>query len=182
MKIPPCLMDRREARRRCLRRRIVVLLFACGVPTLSACAETRITRFGTLADNEALVTLVVTEDLDVVQHECQSVAADGTILGCQMSRPIMLAGHMPVVTMTIVRYTDALPSAMAFEIEGHELCHAVAALQPIGDPCHNGNGGLVQAGVPSRGLAIQAGEANSRVVLKSVPLRDSPRVTMPQCE
>lgn len=78
---------------RCLRRRIGVLLFACGVLTLSACAETRITRFGTLADNEALVTLVVTEDLDVVQRECQNVPADGTILGCQMSRPIMLAGH-----------------------------------------------------------------------------------------
>jgi hypothetical protein len=121
-------------------------------------------RFGTLADNEALVTLVVTEDLDVVQRECQRVPKHGTILGCQMSHPIMLAGYVPVVTMTIVRYTDALPSAMAFEIDGHELCHAVAALQPIGDPCHNGNGGVVQAGFPSRRLAIQWGKRASTEV------------------
>ncbi len=125
---------------------------------LSACAGTRVTRFGTLGNDEALVTLVVTEDLDVVQRECQRVPAHGTILGCQMSRPITLAGDVRVVTMTIVRYTDALPSAMAFEIDAHELCHAVAALQPIGDPCHNGNGGVVQAGLSSRGSAIQWGK------------------------
>ena len=45
----------------------------------------------------------------------------------------------------IVRYTDRLPSEMAFEIDLHELCHVVAALQPIADPCHNGNGGTIRA-------------------------------------
>ena len=44
----------------------------------------------------------------------------------------------------LVRYTDALPSTMAFEIEVHELCHAVAALQTIDDPCHAENNGLIQ--------------------------------------
>jgi len=44
----------------------------------------------------------------------------------------------------VVRYTDALPSMMAFEIEIHELCHAVAALQTIDDPCHAENNGLIQ--------------------------------------
>ena len=44
----------------------------------------------------------------------------------------------------VVRYTDALPSPMAFEIEIHELCHTVAALQPIDDPCHAENNGLIQ--------------------------------------
>jgi hypothetical protein len=43
-----------------------------------------------------------------------------------------------------VRYTDALPSTMAFEIEVHELCHAVAALQTIDDSCHAENNGLIQ--------------------------------------
>ena len=28
----------------------------------------------------------------------------------------------------------------------NELCHAVASLQPLNDPCHIGNGGLLQSG------------------------------------
>jgi hypothetical protein len=47
--------------------------------------------------------------------------------------------------MTIVRYTDSLPSKLAFEIEVHELCHAIASLQTIDDPCHVGNDGLLTA-------------------------------------
>jgi hypothetical protein len=149
----------RLAARRCLRRPIVLLFFVGAVLLLSACAETRVARFGALGNDEALVTLVVTEDLDRVQRECQNVPEHGTILGCHMSRPIVLSEDVPVVTMTIVRYTDALPSAMAFEIDAHELCHAVAAVQLIGDPCHNGNDGVVQAGLSSRGSAIHWGKA-----------------------
>jgi hypothetical protein len=42
---------------------------------------------------------------------------------------------------------------MAFEIDIHELCHAVAALQPIEDPCHVGNRGFLRSsGFPVRTL------------------------------
>jgi hypothetical protein len=34
---------------------------------------------------------------------------------------------------------------MAFEIEIHEFCHAIAALRTIDDPCHAENNGLLQA-------------------------------------
>jgi hypothetical protein len=51
----------------------------------------------------------------------------------------------------IVRYTDALPSRMAFEIDAHELCHAIASVQGIADPCHAENHGLVE---PSASLRL----------------------------
>jgi hypothetical protein len=47
--------------------------------------------------------------------------------------------------MTIVRYAETLPSAVTFEIDAHELCHAVAALQLLDDPCHHGNDGVLGA-------------------------------------
>jgi hypothetical protein len=46
--------------------------------------------------------------------------------------------------MKIVRYAETLPSAVTFEIDAHELCHAVAALQLMDDPCHDGNNGMLQ--------------------------------------
>ncbi len=55
--------------------------------------------------------------------------------------------------MKVVRYTDALPSALALEIDALELCHVVATLQAIDDPCHVGNGGGVKSGTPNiRGM------------------------------
>ena len=55
--------------------------------------------------------------------------------------------ELPTRVVKIVRYTDALPSEMAFEIDLHELCHMVAALQPVlRDPCHDGNDGQVLSG------------------------------------
>jgi len=45
----------------------------------------------------------------------------------------------------IVRYAETLPSPATFEIDAHELCHAIAALQVVDDPCHEGNGGVLQA-------------------------------------
>ena len=99
---------------------------------------------GPLPDSTPLVTMMVSEDLSVVEHECGAVmrAASG---GCERFSPITLAGGVLVRAVRIVRHADSLPSAMAFEIDVHELCHAVAAVQPIDDPCHRGNGGRLQS-------------------------------------
>jgi hypothetical protein len=114
----------------------------------SACASTRVSSLGTLLGDRSLITVVVTEDRDVVARECQDVRAEGAVLGCQMSWPVHMSSGLPVRATKIVRYTDALPSDLAFEIEVHELCHAVAALQLIADPCHEGNGGVAQSALP----------------------------------
>ena len=92
-----------------------------------------------------MVTLVVTEDLDVVRRECTGVPAKGQILGCHVARPVATAGLLPVRAMKIVRYAETAPSPATFEIDAHELCHAVAALQFMKDPCHDGNDGVLQA-------------------------------------
>jgi hypothetical protein len=135
---------------------ILVALFA-----LMGCAVTRTASFGPLAGDHMLVTLVVSEDRAVVAHECRDVRASGVILGCQMSAPVSLPDGSRARTMKIVRYTDQLPSPLAFEIDVHELCHAVAALQLIEDPCHQGNAGVAQA---SRdGGAAMIGPAQSPI-------------------
>jgi hypothetical protein len=90
------------------------------------------------------VTLVVTTDRALVERECAVVPSAWPRYGCLLSWPV--AGHDgDVRAIKIVRYADRLPSALTFEIDAHELCHAVAALQPLDDPCHIGNGGLVQS-------------------------------------
>lgn len=122
-----------------------VLLALVALLGATGCAGTRIATFGPLAGGHALVTLVVTEDPDVVAQECRGVEHSGRILGCQMSWPTALPDGRHARTVKIVRYTDALPSPLAFEIDGHELCHAIAALQVIHDPCHADNGGVAQA-------------------------------------
>ena len=116
---------------------------------LAGCASTtRTAAMGPLPNHEKLVTLVVTEDRAVVRTECRSVAAVGPILGCSLWRPALVDGT-PVRLIKIVRFTDAVPSALALEIDVHELCHAIAALQPIDDPCHVDNGGIIQAAAPA---------------------------------
>jgi len=118
---------------------------------LGGCATgTRIAAFGPLSDGSHLVTLIVSEDLEVVQRECVSpstpriTSASSRVLGCQRSRPVVTPDVLPVRAMTIVRFADTLPSAVTFEIDAHELCHAVAALQLLAfDPCHTGNGGML---------------------------------------
>jgi hypothetical protein len=93
---------------------------------------------------------MVSEDRGVVSRECGAEAAGvPSVLGCQKSWPVRLGDGRAVRAVTIVRYTDALPSALAFEIDAHELCHAVATIQTIADPCHDGNGGVIQASVPA---------------------------------
>ena len=101
-----------------------------------------------------MLTLVVTEDLDVVRKECASIAAHGRVLGCQTSMPILNAGPVPLRAVKIVRYAETAPSPVTFEIDAHELCHAVAALQLVEDPCHVGNGGALQSHDHWTGSAI----------------------------
>jgi hypothetical protein len=115
---------------------------------LSGCASTRVGHVGHVASREPLVTLIVSEDRSVVQRECHDVPAPGVTLGCQKSRPVLLPDGTAVRAVKIVRYTDALPSALAFEIDVHELCHTVATLQSIDDPCHAESHGLARSEAP----------------------------------
>ncbi len=105
-------------------------------------------RFGPLTDRESLLTLVVTTDRDLVAREC---AEEGDARGCLVWHAVTTAHGDTVRAVTIVRFAPVLPSALTFEIDAHELCHAVAALQPIADPCHVGNGGVLQAHLGERG-------------------------------
>ena len=114
---------------------------------LSGCAtSTQVIRYGAVVPEAHLVTLVVTESLEVAQQECKDTShpVGATLLGCQSMQLLPSAPGQPLVrAVRIVRYTDFLPSQMALEIEAHELCHAVAALQFIEDPCHTGNNGEI---------------------------------------
>ncbi len=123
---------------------------------VSGCANgTRIAHFGPLAEGKSLVTLVVSKDLDVVRRECANVPATGPILGCHIAVPAKAISLRPVRSVKIVRYVESVPSAVTFEIDAHELCHAIAALQVLEDPCHIGNNGELQAG--TAGIAGMAG-------------------------
>jgi len=124
-------------------------LLAGALIALAGCASTRVGQLGRLPNDESLVTLVVTEDRQVVLDACHGGLAFGPVLGCQRSREVVLPGGQSVRTVTIVRYTDALPSALAFAIDLHELCHAIASLQAIADPCHE-DGGLIREAASGR--------------------------------
>ena len=114
--------------------------------TITGCGTTtRMASFGPLPGGSSLVTLVVSEDLEVVTKECAGVVARGRVMGCQIARPVNGGGGLPVRTIKIVRYAETAPSPVTFEIDAHELCHAVASLQLLKDPCHLGNGGVLQA-------------------------------------
>ena len=125
-------------------RRAVLLIV--GLLLLTGCAtSTRTARMGPLPSTEPLVTLVVSDDRSVVERECRDVPALGPVLGCSMWRTIRVGAAGEVKVMKVVRYADTLPSALALEIDVHELCHVVAALQSIDDPCHVGNNGVIQS-------------------------------------
>ena len=127
-------------------RRLTRALILLAAPlTLVACATgTRTGQLGALASDAHLVTLVVTDDTAVVRTECPP-ALLGKVLGCQISRAVTLGPGRVARTVKIVRYAESLPSRLSFDIDIHELCHAIAALQPIEDPCHTGNGGVVHS-------------------------------------
>jgi hypothetical protein len=127
---------------------------------LEGCAtSTRTMRMGPLNPSapiwkEPLVTLIVSDDRAVVERECREVPALGPVLGCSIWRTVKSDAGSLVKVMKVVRYADTLPSTLALEIDVHELCHVVAALQPIDDPCHVGNGGVAQTVIgPARGLS-----------------------------
>jgi hypothetical protein len=117
---------------------VVLAVGGCATPT-------RMMEMGVLPHGQRLVTLVVSEDREVVRRECASVAGTARPLGCHLWRQVVLPGSGDVRLIKIVRYTDALPSPLALEIDAHELCHAIAALQPIADPCHTDNDGTIRA-------------------------------------
>lgn len=133
----PCVL--RRARR-------FAVLAVLPALALAGCATTRTGAMGLLPNQERLVTLVVSEDKSLIQDHCRGAIAVGPILGCQVTRQSVLPDGSQVRLIKIVRYTDWLPSAMAFEIDLHELCHTVATLQDsMPDPCHAENNGLLQA-------------------------------------
>jgi len=124
--------------------KVALLGVSCIVVT--GCASpTRMIRMGPLPAGERLVTLIVSEDRELVRRECAGVPAVGLILGCHRWRDVRLPDGGEARLVKIVRVTDALPSEFAFEIDAHELCHAVAALQLIDDPCHDDNGGVIRS-------------------------------------
>jgi hypothetical protein len=108
-----------------MRHVLVIVALALGALAAAGCASTRVMQQGQLPTRDPLVTVVISEDRRVVEDECRLVPSLG-----------------------IVRYADRVPSEMAAEIEVHELCHAIAALQAIDDPCHHGNHGFLQARRP----------------------------------
>lgn len=113
--------------------------------TLVPQSATREIQFGHIRPGEPLVTLVVTQDRNVVWSECANAGtAGGPLLGCQWSSVVHVTGR-PVQAVKIVRYADVLPSPLAFEIEAHELCHAIAAIQSLEDPCHTDPAGQINS-------------------------------------
>ena len=135
-------------------RRFAGLALAVGM-LLAGCATTRTGAMGLLPTNERLVTLVISEDRTLIEDHCRGAAAVGPVYGCQITRSSTLPDGHPVRLITIVRYTDSLPSPMAFEIDLHELCHTVATLQAgLTDPCHVENRGLLEH-VPQTVLKIR---------------------------
>ena len=129
-----------------MRRLAPIALATLGL-LLGGCASTttRVMRMGPLTNGDRLVTVVVSEDRSVVRQECVNIPSAGPILGCHVWRRATAPGGGVVQLVKIVRYTDAIPSVLALEIDVHELCHAIAALQPIDDPCHTDNGGIIRA-------------------------------------
>ena len=127
-----------------MKTRSLASLTLAALAAVSGCATSgvRSAQLGFLPGGEPLVTLVVSEDSTVVQGECPPNFSHGGVLGCQTSRTVELPDGQSVRVVKIVRYTDRLPSDLAFEIDIHELCHAVAVLQQIADPCHTGNDGV----------------------------------------
>jgi hypothetical protein len=123
-----------------------IVVGGAGIALATAGASTRAGDIGPLPNREPLLRLVVSDDLDLVHRECRHALAPGTVVGCVIARIVVRTDGRHVHAVTLVRYADVLPSPLAFEIELHELCHFVASLQSIDDPCHVGNQGLLDVG------------------------------------
>jgi hypothetical protein len=123
-----------------------VLIVVTSLLLLAGCAtSTRMARMGPLPSTEPLVTLIISDDRGVIARECRDVPALGPVLGCSMWRTVRVDGTKDVKVMKVVRYAESVPSELSLEIDIHELCHVVAALQSIDDPCHLGNNGVIQS-------------------------------------
>ena len=123
---------------------------------LAGCATTRSGAMGLLPTKERLVTLVVSEDRMLIEDQCRDAVAVGPVLGCQITRNSTLPDGQSVRLIKIVRYTDSLPSAVSFEIDLHELCHAIATRQAgVTDPCHAENNGLLENALPRSVLKLR---------------------------
>ena len=125
-------------------RLLPALLIGLGVLLAGCASATKTVQMGPLSSGERLVTVVVSEDRSVVHQECVNIPSAGPILGCHLWRRITAPGGGAVQLVKIVRFTDSMPSALSLEIDVHELCHAIAALQPIDDPCHADNHGIIE--------------------------------------
>jgi hypothetical protein len=108
---------------------------------VTGCATTRVAHL------LPLVTVVVSSDRAVVERECNDSDTVAATLGCERFSPVRLQDGSFARAVRLVRYADTLPSTMALEIDVHEMCHAVASVQRLADPCHIGNGGKLQAGL-----------------------------------
>ena len=126
-------------------RPVPTLLIGLGILLAGCATPTKIMQMGPLPNGNRLVTVVVSEDRSVVRRECVNVPAAGPILGCHLWHRVTGPGGASVQLVKIVRFTDAMPSALSLEIDVHELCHAIAALQPIDDPCHVDNHGIIES-------------------------------------
>ena len=124
---------------------VPALLVGVGLLLAGCATSTRVMQLGPLGNGDRLVPVVVSEDRAVVRQECVNVPAAGPVLGCHLWRRTTAPGGAPVQLVKIVRFTDTMPSALSLEIDVHELCHAIAALQPIDDPCHTDNGGIIES-------------------------------------
>jgi hypothetical protein len=124
---------------------VPALLAALSVLFAGCATATKTLQMGLLGNGDKLVTVVVSEDRAVVRRECVNIPSAGPILGCHAWRRISVPGAGAVQLVKIVRFADRVPSALTLEIDVHELCHAVAALQAIEDPCHTENGGIIHA-------------------------------------
>jgi hypothetical protein len=128
-----------------MRRFVPAVLAALGVLLAGCTTATRVVQMGPLRAGHRLLTVVVSEDRAVVRDQCVEIPSVGPILGCHLWRRIAGPGGGAVQLVKIVRFTDAMPSALSLEIDVHELCHAIAALQAIDDPCHADNGGIIES-------------------------------------
>ena len=126
-------------------RLVPALLVALGLLLAGCATSTKSMGMGPFSNGDRLVTVVVSEDRAVVRRECVDIPSAGPILGCHLWRRVFEHGVGAVQLVKIVRFTDTMPSTLSLEIDVHELCHAIAALQPIPDPCHADNGGVIES-------------------------------------
>ena len=111
---------------------VMLLLVGCSTVTHTA-------HVGLLSNRASLVTLVVTEDQDVVSRFCNDIPR---VAGCRHAGLATLADGTILRTVKIVRYTDAPPTAAAFASEARQLCEVIAALQSAPVSCHEMHAGL----------------------------------------